>query len=143
MKRRTLFLTIALLIVTATSAQAQSKSDGVKFGFFDIANPALGLSREITPITRRLNLNFDGEVIFDAPVWLITDLSLKYFPRTRTRVQPYFGGGMGISLGDDNGVPAHFVGGINFKFDHLPAFVEAKAHLSNPSALTLWIGIRY
>ncbi|KAA3618200.1 MAG: hypothetical protein DWQ05_09180 [Calditrichaeota bacterium] len=145
MKRNLLFATVSILIFLCFSpdGHGQVRTNGVKFGFFDLRRPAVGLAREFGGLTPRLRFNLDGDFVFSSDHWLFADFSLKYFPRTNAGASPYFGGGAGVNIGDVGGVAAHIVGGLNFRLESIRMFTEIKAHLEKPGALSLWVGLRY
>ncbi|KAA3659232.1 MAG: hypothetical protein DWQ10_09265 [Calditrichaeota bacterium] len=147
MKQKKIAFFCGALIVTICSiappAQAQVRTNGAKFGFFDLSRPAVGIAREFGGLSPRLRFNFDGDLVFQSDHWLFADFSLKYFPRTHAEAAPYFGGGAGVNIGDIGGVAAHFVAGLNFRLEHIRMFAEIKAHLDKPDAVSLWVGLRY
>ena len=138
-----LFLLFVVLFVFGAEAIAQVRTNGVKFGIFDLRRPAVGIAREFGGLTPRLRFNFDGDFVVHSDHWLFADFSMKYFPRIESASTPYFGGGAGVNIGDVGGVAAHLVGGINFRLEHIRMFTELKMHLEKPSALSLWLGLRY
>ena len=146
MRNRTIIFSIFLLLISCQFTFAQSrraaKSDGAKFGFFDIEEPAAGVAFNLGHISPHLRLNFDGDLLFSGQPRIILDASLRYMFDRQRYTRPYIGGGVGIALGDDNSVPGHIVGGFDFAIDTLPVFIEMKIHLSNPDAVSLWFGLR-
>jgi hypothetical protein len=145
--RKVAFIFILFLFLSYQQSSAQNrrpvKTDGAKFGFFDVEEPAAGVAFNLGHLSPHLRLNFDGDLIFSGQPRVILDLSLRYLFNRQRHTRPYIGGGAGIALGDDNSVPAHFVGGFDFAIDTLPVFIELKIHLSNPDAVSLWFGLRF
>ncbi len=142
-KKTILYILILFLVFVCCELNAQVRTNGVKFGFFDLRRPALGIAREFGGLSSRLRFNFDGDFVFSSAHWLFADFSLKYFPRTGAGATPYFGGGAGVNIGEVGGVAAHLVGGLNFRLERIRMFTEIKVHLNKPSALSLWLGLRY
>lgn len=139
---RILFLFV-VLAVFGTEVAAQVRTNGVKFGIFDLRRPGVGIAREFGGLSPRLRFNFDGDFVFDSDHWLFADCSLKYFPHIESATTPYFGGGAGVNIGGVGGIAAHVVGGLNFRLEHIRMFSELKLHLDKPNALSLWLGLRY
>ncbi|MCG8608523.1 hypothetical protein MJD09_26480, partial [bacterium] len=117
--------------------------NGGKFGFFDIEYPAVGIGFPISRVSPHLQLHFDGDLVLANDPILLLDFSLRYLFDSRSQVLPYVGGGPGAVLGDRQDFTAHFVGGLDFRIDRVPAFAELKIHLNRPDAVSLWFGLRF
>jgi hypothetical protein len=114
-----------------------------KFGFFDIEYPAVGLGLPISRLSPHLQMHFDGDVVLTRDPILLLDLSLRYLFDSSSQVLPYVGGGPGAVLANRHRFTAHFVGGLDFRIDRVPAFAELKIHLNRPDAVSLWFGLRF
>ena len=146
MKKVASILVLFLVFLSCQSVSAQNRraarSDGAKFGFFDIEEPAAGVAFNLGHISPHLRLNSDADLIFSGQPRVMLDLSIRYMFDRHRRTRPYLGGGAGVALGDGNSVPAHLVGGFEFGIDTLPVFIELKIHLGKPDAVSLWFGLR-
>lgn len=136
---------LSLLFCTLPVAHAQDghKGHGLKFGLYALQHPAFGVAFAPGRMTQHLQLDFDGDLILEDATFLILDVSLRYHFDRRRSAHTYAGGGAGIAFAGENTTPAHLLAGFEFELDALPAFLEVKLHLADPSAFTLWFGLRY
>lgn len=142
---RAMVLAFPLLLVGSQASPAASpkSSNGLKYGFFDMAHPAVGAKLGLGGITPHLSLVSDVDLaIKDKPI-LFVEASLRYMFPGQKLTRPYIGGGAGIAIRDHTTVPAHLVGGFKSTIDALPIFLELKIHLKDPGAASLWFGVAF
>ncbi len=132
-----------LLFPLAGRTQTRPPMDVAKFGLFRLNYPAFGSKFNLGNLSPHLNFTLDGDLVFARDLMLFVDVTLRYLFPAQQRARPYIGAGAGIRLGNGGSVPAHLAGGVQLYFDTLPILLEAKWHLENPEALSVWFGVQF
>jgi hypothetical protein len=102
------------------------------------------------PITRELKLAPNLEWVFpDDVTYFGLSMDLHYDFRTKSRLQPWLGGGLGIYVvnpegpgGGDTDVGANFIGGLGLKGELMP-YVQLKVVVKGDTETVLAFGLRF
>ena len=145
---RPLLCLAGLLVLASPAARADDWS--VRAGAYLDAEAAFVGGEYRFPISKDLRLAPNLEWVFpDNATYLAMSMDLQYDFRTKSSVQPWVGGGLGIYYvnpeGPEDGdthVGANFIAGLGLKA-HLRPYVQLKLVVKSNTEAVLAFGLRF
>jgi len=148
MKRQ--LLPAATLLVLSFAPALRADDFSVRAGAYLDSEAAFVGAELRFPITHELKLAPNLEWIFpDNGTFFGISMDLHYDFRTKSRAQPWVGGGLGIYIfnpegpgGSDTDVGANFIGGVGLKGNIMP-YIQFKIVVKGNTEAVLGFGLRF